>query len=143
MHVCHIIMHLFYCRDELNVNGSGIVSQQDSRASGFVSFSLSPFKVVNLLDGDAFPGFAAHQLQLYNTTTNQRIRDTDGNELLYLPFIDFDCLAEAGVIDPSQFNLVTVPDPRPEYLRPRQGSTISTLLHALVVHYHFPYCFML
>ena len=98
------------------MNGSGIVSRQDSRASGFVSFSLSPFKVVNLLDGDAFPGFAAHQLQLYDLN-GERIQDGNGNDLLYLPFIDFDCLIKTKMFDPSQLDLVSVQDPR-------QGSTI-------------------
>ena len=106
------------------MNGSGIVSRQDSRASGFVSFSLSPFQIVNLLDGDAFPGFAAHQLQLYDLE-GERIQDDDGNDLLYLPFIDFNCLIQPEMmIDPSLLDLVSVQDPRPEALRPRQGSTI-------------------
>ena len=72
-----------------------------------MDFTLSEFKIINLLDGDAFPGFAAQQLQLYNG--QDRVQDDNGNDLLYLPFIDFECLR--GTI-PSDM-LVTRPDPRP------------------------------
>ncbi len=110
VHVCHITMnYLLYLRDMLNVPGSGFVSNGDSRASGFVSFSVSPFQVINLLDGAAFPGFAAQQLQLYDLNGNI-LTDDSGNDLLYLPFIDFKCLInEIPEIENSTF---TVEDPR-------------------------------
>ena len=82
----------------------------DARASGYVDFSLSPFEVVNLLDGLAFPGYAAHQLQLYDINGN-RIQDNAGNDLLYLPFIDFECL-QMEIDFPPQIQFVTRQDPR-------------------------------
>jgi hypothetical protein len=105
--------YLFYLRDLLNDGISGIVSNRDSRASGFVSFSVSPFQVINLLDGAAFPGFAAQQLQLYDLNGNT-LTDGSGNDLLYLPFINFTCLLNKidALKNNSNYDFVTVDDPR-------------------------------
>ena len=90
----------------------------DSRASGYVDFSLSPFQIANLLDGLAFPGPAAQQLQLYGVD-GERITDPNsGDDLLYLPFINFTCLSEelrsSGFANATQ-QFVPVPDPRYAY----------------------------
>ena len=84
-----------------------------SRASGYVDWSLSTYRVANLLDGEAFPGFTAHSLQLYDSLGN-RIQ-SNGNDLLYLPFIDFECLRNRinSTLLSSIGNFTTVtPDPR-------------------------------
>ena len=102
---------MLYIRDLLNEPGSGIIGVGDSQASGFVSFTVSPFQIINLLDGAAFPGFAAQQLQLYDLEGN-RLQDGNGNDLLYLPFIDFTCLIRNIDNLSDSFSFVTVEDPR-------------------------------
>ena len=92
-------------------NGTGIIGVGDSRASGFVSFTVSPFQIVNLLDGAAFPGYAAQQLQLYDLDGN-RMTDGNGNDLLYLPFINFTCLVDKLPFLNDSFSFETVLDPR-------------------------------
>ena len=102
---------LCYLRNLLDMPDSGIVGVGDSRASGFVSFTVSPFQVVNLLDGAAFPGYAAQQLQLYDIEGN-RLQDDNGNDLLYLPFINFTCLLNKIPSLGDTFSFVNVTDPR-------------------------------
>lgn len=95
-----------YLHRDGNFRGVG-----DSRSSGYVDWSLSTFRVANLIDGSAFPGFASHRLQLYNRE-GERIEDANGNDLLYLPFIDFDCLLDArGDLNISG-GFLKVSDPR-------------------------------
>ena len=84
----------------------------NSRASGFVNFSLSPFQVINLVDGDAFPGYASQRLQFYDDMGN-RVEDDMGNDLLYLPFIDFECILNnvPSLRDIPSIQFVTLDDP--------------------------------
>ena len=93
------------------MDNSGIIGVGDSRASGFVSFTVSPFQIINLLDGAAFPGYAAQQLQLYDLEGN-RIMDSNGNDLLYLPFMNFSCLLRELPFLEDSFSFERVPDPR-------------------------------
>lgn len=72
------------------------------RLSGFIDWSLTNFTLDKLVDGRTFPAFTAHELQLYNNngdiiqmppnlTTNNPPATSD---ILYLPYVNFDCLAE-------------------------------------------------
>lgn len=64
-----------------------------ANSSGYLDWSLSPFKVYNLLDGRAFPAFTSHELQVYDLSGNPN-SDEFGNALLFLPFINFSCLEQ-------------------------------------------------
>ena len=62
-------------------------------SSDYLEWSLSSFKVDSLIDGRAFPAFTAHKLLIYDLN-GQKILDELGDELLYLPYIDFECVSE-------------------------------------------------
>ena len=64
--------------------------------SGYVNWSLSEFPVEVLLDGNAFPAFTAHELPLYDDNGDE-VMGADDSPLLYLPWIDFDCLMEQNI----------------------------------------------
>ena len=83
----------------------------DSRSSGYVDWSLSAFQIINLIDGDAFPGFSAHQLQLYDQN-GDIIVDSENNDYLYLPFINLTCVLETLPMLNDTGMFASVPDPR-------------------------------
>ena len=80
---------------------------------GFVNWSLSPFLIDVLFDGEAFPAVSAQQLGLFNNDGNSLgenngepvgvdVPNTDDSTLLYLPYADIECLIEMGV--PLSYN---------------------------------------
>ena len=77
-----------------------------------MDFSLSPFQVINLVDGAAFPGYAAQQLQFYDQM-GERVTDNMNNDLLYLPFINFSCILEEvpSLRNIANLDFMTVDDP--------------------------------
>ncbi len=62
--------------------------------SGYIQWSVSPFPLSALLDGQAFPAYSAHALVMYDDRGN-KITNKNGEPILYLPFIDFECLYDA------------------------------------------------
>ena len=64
--------------------------------SGYIQWSLSPFPVSSLLDGHAFPAYSTHALSMYDDSGNI-ITNEHGEPILYLPFIDFECLYDAVI----------------------------------------------
>ena len=64
------------------------------RLTGYVEWSLSNFSLNELVDGRAFPAFTAQELPLY-------IDGDEQEDLLYLPFIDFDCISNRSNADIS------------------------------------------
>ena len=76
---------------------------------GYVNWSLSPFYIDSLLDGEAFPAVSAQQLVLIDDIGNSlkenngipyMANNTDGDgssDLLYLPYADVGCLIREGV----------------------------------------------
>ena len=62
--------------------------------SGYIQWSTSPFALSRLLDGQAFPAYSAQALEMYDDSGNEVTND-NGESILYLPFIDFECLYEA------------------------------------------------
>ena len=62
--------------------------------SGYIQWSVSPFPVNSLLDGQAFPAYSTHALVMYDDNGN-KIANANGKPILYLPFIDFECLYDA------------------------------------------------
>ena len=75
---------------------------------GYVNWSLNPFYIDALLDGEAFPAVSAQQLSLFNNDGDS-LNEGDGrpymspnggdnsSNLLYLPYINFTCLLENDV----------------------------------------------
>lgn len=61
-----------------------------SSLEGFVNWSLSEFKVGQLVDGEAFPAYSALDLNLRNAD-GDRVR-TGSTNYIYMPFVDYDCL---------------------------------------------------
>ncbi len=62
--------------------------------SGYIQWSVSPFPLSALLDGQAFPAYSAHALVMYDDRGNI-ITNENEESILYLPFIDFECLYDA------------------------------------------------
>ena len=68
--------------------------------SGYVNWSLTTFTLEKLVDGNTFPAFAAHELQLYDMDGEVITRDpqeggrSGEDGVLYLPYINFTCLLE-------------------------------------------------
>ncbi len=60
--------------------------------SGYVNWSLSDFPIEDLVDGRAFPAMNAQELVLYDDDGDE-VTD-DGEDLLYLPWINFTCIEE-------------------------------------------------
>ena len=87
-------------------NGSGLVPDErsaDRGLSGYANWSTTTFNILDLADGDAFPAYSAQQLNSVNDDgTDVKILTAGSDDVLYLPFIDFDCLA-ANHDDP-QYN---------------------------------------
>ena len=68
--------------------------------NGYVNWSLSPFYIDALLDGEAFPSVSAQRLGLFELDgTALEAPDPDGSDLLFLPYVDIDCLTMNGVSD--------------------------------------------
>ena len=67
---------------------------------GYVDWSLSPFYIDALLDGEAFPSVSAQRLAIFNINgTALQANDTnDDSDLLYLPYVNISCLREMGVL---------------------------------------------
>ena len=68
-----------------------------------MNWSLSPFYIDVLLDGEAFPAVSAQQLGLFDNDGNALDEDRgrpymsanrgdNSSDLLYLPYVDFGCL---------------------------------------------------
>lgn len=64
--------------------------ESDASLAGFVNWSLANFTVSKLLDGQAFPAFSDHTLQLYDV--EGEILPNSTVNALYLPYVDFECL---------------------------------------------------
>ena len=74
------------------------------RLTGYVNWSLSSFTLDKLLDG-AFPTYAALQLDLYNALDEVEPDPNDEDEdVAYLPFIDFDCMADMADMGFTTYN---------------------------------------
>ncbi len=69
--------------------------------SGYVNWSLSNFPIEDLVDGRAFPAMNAQELPLYDDDGDE-VTNADGDTLLYLPWINTDCLEEK-LSNPSTF----------------------------------------
>ena len=66
-----------------------------SPLSGFVDWSLTNFTVEKLLDGNSFPAYDFQKLSLFDVDgTELTGNSTKDNAVLYLPFVNFTCLAE-------------------------------------------------
>ena len=65
-----------------------MLSYRYTNGSGYYDWSLSPFKVINLLDGHAFPAYTRQELPVYN------LNGSVAGNVLYLPFINFSCLEQ-------------------------------------------------
>lgn len=64
--------------------------------------------MINLVDGSAFPGYDAQRLQFYDAA-GRRVQDGAGEDLLYLPFVDFSCLlANVPELNNSNLDFVSV-----------------------------------
>jgi len=77
--------------------------------AGFVNWTYGSFPVHTLLDG-SFPAFSSQQLPLYN---GDEMIQEDGENFLYLPFIDFQCLSnESGISLPLRnfSNIIGMPE---------------------------------
>ena len=81
-----------YTRGGYNQEYQNNVGQADlPTLAGYVNWSVSPFEVDVLFNGSAFPALSALELQLYNGS--DVVTDTaTGQDLLYLPFINYTCL---------------------------------------------------
>ena len=77
-------------------NGTGLVPDErsaDRGLSGYANWSTTPFNILDLVDGDAFPTYSAQDLKSLNDDgTDVKILTSGSDDVLYLPFIDFDCL---------------------------------------------------
>ena len=80
---------------------------------GFVDWSLSPFRIDVLFDGEAFPAVSAQQLGLFNSSGRSLgesdgepvgvdVPNTDDSTLLYLPYANITCLINNSV--PLSYN---------------------------------------
>lgn len=78
-----------------------------------MDWSLSPFLIDVLFDGEAFPAVSAQQLGLFNLSGNALeekdgipvgvdVPNTDDSPLIYLPYANIDCLMREGV--PLSYN---------------------------------------
>ena len=75
---------------QMRVGGSDL-----PELAGYVNWSVSPFRVEDLFDGRAFPALSALELSLFNGDDEVvAVDETGESPLLYLPFIDFECLRE-------------------------------------------------
>ena len=71
--------------------------------NGYIDWSLSNFTLQKLADGMSFPAFSAQELEIYDNDGNVLTRTRDGIEqdVLYLPYVDFNCLImEAPELEP-------------------------------------------
>jgi len=68
---------------------------------GYVNWSLSPFYIDALLDGEAFPSVSAQRLGLFDLNGDPVPTDDpeDTSDLLFLPYVNITCLTEMGVLD--------------------------------------------
>ena len=75
-------------------------ASNQSRLSGYVDWSLANFTVDKLLDGEAFPAFSAHELQVYDRDGEVIEVESSvfsSNFAVFVPFVDWDCLVNVNV----------------------------------------------
>ena len=89
-------------------NHTGLVPNDgtaDQGLSGYVNWSTTSFDILDLFDGDAFPAYSAQKLKSVNEDGSDVTILSGGEEALYLPFIDFDCLdANAASMECLSYN---------------------------------------
>ena len=79
--------------------------ESDARLSGFLDWSLTNFTIDKLVDGQAFPAFTAHELQIYLKEGDEKF-EIGNEDVLYLPFINLSCLADRQMqMGKNLFNL--------------------------------------
>lgn len=89
-----------YTRGGYNVDYQNNLGESDlPTLAGYVNWSVSPFLVDVLFNGSAFPAPSALELQLYNGS--EVVTDENGNDLLYLPFVNYTCLENGGYSVPT------------------------------------------
>ena len=59
--------------------------------SRYLDWSLTPFEVHSLVDGQSFPAFTNQHLRL-RYFNGSIVKDDSGEPVLYLPFVNFSCL---------------------------------------------------
>jgi len=74
----------------------GFRPDSETGINGYVNWSLSPFYIDALLDGEAFPSVSAQRLGLFDLEGND-LMAADGSDLLYLPYVDIPCLVRMNV----------------------------------------------
>lgn len=79
----------------------GFRPDSETGINGYVNWSLSPFYIDALLDGEAFPSVSAQRLAIFSIdgTTLQADDPNDDSDLLYLPYVNITCLQEMGVLN--------------------------------------------
>lgn len=80
-----------------------------------MDWSLSPFLIDVLFDGEAFPAVSAQQLGLFNLTGHALeesgaipvgvdVPNTDNSPLMYLPYADMDCIMNSFIANGVPFS---------------------------------------
>ena len=76
-------------------------SDRDQGLSGYANWSSTVFEVNDLVDGRAFPAYSAQSLEFVNADGSEVeviSGAMDGTPILYLPFINFTCLAANSML---------------------------------------------
>lgn len=83
-------------------NSSGLVPDDavDRGLSGYANWSTTSFEIGDLVDGSAFPAYSAQELDYENEDGSEVQSNATGDSTpLYLPFIDFTCLIDRGIMN--------------------------------------------
>lgn len=102
----------------------GFRPDSETGINGYVNWSLSPFYIDALLDGEAFPSLSAQRLGLFDLEGND-LMAADGSDLLYLPYVDIDCIMLNVSVNYTNSNDQTFPR-----FYPVEDENVSAIINA-------------
>ena len=98
--IAHVIPNSRFIQHVSYSTSTGYHSTLDLQ--GYLDIALPKHNFTRLIEAGAFPNYNAHYLPEKNLEGND-IKDSNGKDILYLPFVDFDCMKEINSYDKDYF----------------------------------------